>query len=141
MLKELKRSIPIWIGVTLYLCYGKAFFTPENLYKFAEQFVVVALVGILIVLFQEYVIDWIYDWKGQYLSSFVMRCLVNSIVNVSALYIVLIGLVLLDVDHGFLDYFPVFIGNGLMVVVITLAHVFYYTRKFNQALSKKQQST
>jgi len=141
MINTLKKSFPVWVGVTLYLCYGEMFLEPENILKFVEQFLIVALVGGLILIFQEYVIDWIYDWKGKYLRSFFMRCVVNSIVNVMALYIVLVGIVLLDKNNGFEHYIPVFINNGLMVVVITIGHVVYYTRKFNQALTKKQQNT
>jgi len=141
MMNALKKSIPVWVGVTLYLCYGKAFFELDNLLKFVEQFVIVALVGGLILIFQEYIVDWIYDWKGKYLRSFFMRCLVNSVVNLVALYIVLTGIVLLDKDNSFATYIPVFINNGLMVVAITIGHVVYYTRKFNQALTKKQQNT
>lgn len=141
MIKEMKKGVPVWIGVTLYLCYGQAFFTMENITKFLEQFLIVALVGILIVVFQEYVIGWIYDRMGTQLRSFVLRCLVHSLVNVSALYIVLSGIVILDVNRTFIDYLPVYLTNGLLVVGITIAHVVYYTRKFKIALTKKQQNT
>jgi uncharacterized membrane protein len=140
MLKAMRKSIPLWLGITAFLTFWEYLFTYENMMRFLDQFIIVALVGILIVVLQNYLVDWVYERSGGRFKSITFRIILYSVINTIALYIVLSGIVLLDTQRTILDYSRVYMRSGLIVLVITAAHVIYCEYKYKYCLQKKQKN-
>lgn len=138
MLNEIKKGIPLYLAITTYLCYWDDFFTVENLAYFTHQFTIVLIVGILIALVQEYVVDWIYKVRGSMFRGFASRTILYSFLNVCVLIFVLTMHALFNPTRTVSEAIPSMVHSSVMVVCITVSYVLYYEYKYKQLLARKQ---
>lgn len=141
MIKSIKGSIPLWLGITAFLCYGDMFFEMENLIWFTSQFLVVSIAGILITLLHEYLVGWIYEARPKWFKTAIARILLYCMINLTAVYLVIFGLLLLDSGNTLSDYKSSFMNSGMIVIVITVIVYMYNQYRYKVVLAKKQQST
>lgn len=140
MLKNIKESILLWLGITTFLCYGDMFFEIDNLMWFGRQFLVVAIAGSLMVFMHQHLVDRIREKKPMWFRRIAVRVTLYSFINVLAVHIVILGLFLMDSGSAFSDYIPVFVDSALIVTLITASVHMYSHYRYRMALSRKQQS-
>ncbi len=141
MFKNIKGSIPLWLGITAFLCYGDMFFEMENLIWFTSQFLVVSIAGSLIILAHEYLVGWIYEARPKWFKTAIARVSLYCMINLTAVYLVILGVLLLDSSNTFSDYRSSFINSGMIVIVITVIVYMYNQYRYRVVLAKKQKNT
>ncbi len=105
---------------------------------FARQFVIVAAVGTLIVLFQSVGIEKLYQAKKQWFKSIFSRSVVYSTINLFAVFIVVTIILLTKPAATMDDYISSYLSSGILIIVITMGHVIYYQYELTKHLRNKQ---